>query len=148
METKSKKRGRSRVCSIIGCSNGDYQLAKWREEHTKIHNSCSCDAPFTLFTFPTKRANIFGRKKWKKLINRVNSDKSPWTPGKQSRVCSKHFIDGKPTSDNPFPTLHLGYNSTSLTNKICKQPRRKLHYFIVSQWLGYDIVLKTLHLLH
>ena len=35
-------------------------------------------------------------------------------------VCSKHFVDGKPTSENPMPTLNLGYE------KPTKVPRRKL----------------------
>ena len=35
-------------------------------------------------------------------------------------VCSKHFVDGKPTSENPMPSLNLGYE------KPTKVPRRKL----------------------
>ena len=104
MENKtssSRKRSRSRVCSVIGCNNGDYQLSKWREEICKIHNepqeSCGCDPPFSLFTFPTRKTNPTGRDTWKKLLNRVKPDQSPWTPGKQSRVCSRHFKDKQPT---------------------------------------------------
>jgi hypothetical protein len=32
-----------------------------------------------------------------------------WKPSDSNRVCSHHFIDGKPTTDNPDPTLHMGY---------------------------------------
>lgn len=74
--SKSKKRGRSRICCVIGCSNGDYQLAKWKENHEEIHKSCSCEPLFELFTFPTRKSNPFEREKWKKLINRVKPDKS------------------------------------------------------------------------
>lgn len=32
-----------------------------------------------------------------------------WSPSKDYRVCSEHFVDGKPTPQNPLPTLQLGY---------------------------------------
>ena len=31
-----------------------------------------------------------------------------YEPQISHRVCSLHFIDGKPTKENPFPTLFLG----------------------------------------
>ena len=47
----SKKRSRSRVCAVIGCPNGDYQLSLWLEEDCKKHKQkqkdCPCDPPFT-----------------------------------------------------------------------------------------------------
>ena len=50
IKSKSLKRGRSRVCSVVGCNNGDYNLSKWEEEfcdiHKTAHNDCSCDPPF------------------------------------------------------------------------------------------------------
>jgi hypothetical protein len=51
------------------------------------------------------------RKAWTKLVNRQCSAKSKqiWTPDANSVVCSDHFIDGRPTICNPFPTLKLGY---------------------------------------
>jgi hypothetical protein len=42
-------------------------------------------------------------------VNRQEQDTGrPWIPGKNSRVCSKHFVDGEPTALNPNPTLLLG----------------------------------------
>lgn len=35
-----------------------------------------------------------------------------WSPSKDSRVCSEHFADGRPTTQNPFPTKNLGYDSS------------------------------------
>lgn len=43
--------------------------------------------------------------KWSKLINRKNFKVSS-----ESKVCSNHFEDGKPTKENPLPSLYLkGY---------------------------------------
>ena len=30
---------------------------------------------------------------------------------RKSRVCSRHFVDGKPTVSNPFPMQDMGYNT-------------------------------------
>ena len=35
-----------------------------------------------------------------------------WEARKQSRVCSKHFLNGKPTEAYSYPTENLGYTST------------------------------------
>lgn len=43
------------------------------------------------------------------LINRSGKNGKLWSPTKDSRVCSDHFIDGKPSAENPIPTLKLGY---------------------------------------
>ena len=48
-------------------------------------------------------------------VNRKDSTGKNWVPRPHSRVCSKHFVDGSPTTTNPYPTLELGYNT---------QPRR------------------------
>ena len=49
-KTKSLKKKRARICSIIDCPNGDYRLSKWYDEicnkHGKKHEECSCDPPF------------------------------------------------------------------------------------------------------
>ena len=37
-----------------------------------------------------------------------NNDKKVWQANKNSRVCSSHFVDMKPTEANPYPTLNLG----------------------------------------
>ena len=40
------------------------------------------------------------RDNWKKLINRADNKNHLWNPSKDSRVCSLHFVDGKPTPLN------------------------------------------------
>ncbi|XP_066911455.1 uncharacterized protein [Clytia hemisphaerica] len=44
------------------------------------------------------------RAKWTAQILLGRKD---WKPGNYSYVCSNHFVDGKPTIENPIPTLFL-----------------------------------------
>lgn len=69
---------------------------------------CVCDPPFKLFPFPTERKNSKGRQEWIDLINRsdLNTGES-WAPKSHSRVCSKHFPDGRPTAEHPNPIENL-----------------------------------------
>lgn len=62
-----------------------------------------------LFTFPTKKKNPETRERWKQVVGRQDGNKL-WSPPKDSRVCSKHFVDSQPTSENPLPTLQMGYD--------------------------------------
>ena len=48
-------------------------------------------------------ANEFKRKMWIKCVERGRAN---FCPGNETTVCSNHFIDGKPTTRNPFPTLY------------------------------------------
>ena len=50
----------------------------------------------------------YTRQKWASIVNRKNGSEN-WTPKEDSRVCSEHFLGGKPTPTNPYPTLKLGY---------------------------------------
>jgi hypothetical protein len=31
-------------------------------------------------------------------------------PSKKSRVCSKHFVEGRPTAQHPYPEVNMGYD--------------------------------------
>ena len=42
-------------------------------------------------------------------MNRVSKKFTTCAPRQSDMVCSKHFVDGHPTLENPNPTLHLGY---------------------------------------
>jgi len=53
-------------------------------------------------------------------MNRTTKKNSAWMPGESDLVCSLHFVDGKPSLENPNPTLNLGYQ------KAAKNPRRAL----------------------
>ena len=84
-----------------------------------------CFYLFRLFPFPTEKAKPDERLIWRETIDRKTGNYL-WEPSKQSRVCSKHFVDGYPTVTNPRPTLHLG-NSMNLDD-ILGNVRRRLVY--------------------
>ncbi|XP_066915155.1 uncharacterized protein [Clytia hemisphaerica] len=86
------------------------------EEHNKeIHELCGCEPPYKLYPLPTERKNYELRMKWIKMINRSDEKGGFYNPmiqfkGKDGRVCSTHFKDGKPTDDNPIPICLMGYD--------------------------------------
>ncbi|XP_065675752.1 uncharacterized protein LOC136091960 [Hydra vulgaris] len=107
-------------CAVKGCSNGQYKLIKWNEAICEEHGvcrddpKCSCEAPFRLHTFPTKKKELDRRNVWKLLINRENN-KKVWSPGAKSRVCSQHFLN---KSSIDYPTLNLGYDASQRIQRL------------------------------
>ena len=55
----------------------------------------------SFFPFPGEKRNPKMRRKWLSLIMRPED----YEPKRSHRVCSLHFVDGKPTDSNPYPTL-------------------------------------------
>ena len=51
-------------------------------------------------------------ERWKAWIHAVSKGREAFDPPKNFKVCSNHFIDGKPTQTNPDPTL---FNNNCLT---------------------------------
>jgi hypothetical protein len=82
-----------------------------------MKGACVCSPPFVLHPFPTERKDKEGRLKWERLLKRQNDKGRMWMPNKSSRVCSNHFVSGKPTAENPLPTLKLGYNLAQNTKR-------------------------------
>ena len=114
-------------CAVVGCTNSNYRLKKWRKEQCEIHagsihQDCPCVQPFWLHKFPSVLKNQESRKEWTRLMKRTNKRNTSWTPGESDMVCSKHFVDGMPTVENPNPTLNLGYELPA------KKARRTLAY--------------------
>ena len=115
---KSIGRGK-RNCCIIGCSNSDYQLLKWLNSHPCTRpntEECNCEPPFKLFPFPGEKTDPESRNQWTRLVNRKDSknSKKVWQSNKNSRVCSKHFVDLEPSTANPNPTLNCGYQNVQI----------------------------------
>lgn len=126
-----------RNCAVPGCTNSSYTLERWYKTECKQHRcrhsspACACNAPFSLHPFPTYLRDPEGRMKWIKLINRkdilvvnekTKSDSKIWTPARYSRVCSEHFVSGKPTTLHPYPSLKLG-RKTSSEKKVRLSPK-------------------------
>jgi hypothetical protein len=93
------------ICCVNGCKNSRRTLYQWGENVCEVHDgllqkSCSCPRPFKLHYMPKNQEET--RLQWLKAINRK-------TPPKKVIVCSAHFVDGKPTKENPIPQLNLGY---------------------------------------
>jgi hypothetical protein len=67
----------------------------------------------SFFRFP--KIDLQQRNSWIKAVNRINPDKTTWTPNNGSLVCSKHFIGNISSKfqDHPdytptiFPTSHV-----------------------------------------
>lgn len=67
-----------------------------------------------MIPFQTIKKDPASRKIWINLVNRLKpgSKSKLFEPGKDSRICSAHFKDLKPTKVNPYPTQNLGYDAT------------------------------------
>jgi hypothetical protein len=110
-----------------GCQNGKKELCTLHNVNFGVAH-CICDPPFSLFTFPTERADADGRRRWIKLINRKDASSGKnWQPTETSRVCSRHVVDGRPTLQNPDPCLHLGYE---VVMKPKRQPPKARSYVL------------------
>ena len=100
-------------CAIAGCSNGGYKFKRWKQQICSVHNcvngegNCTCDVGFVLHPFPTAKRNPKAREVWKKLVNREDPNKRGqlWFPSKDSRVCSEHFVEVRPSHKNPYSSL-------------------------------------------
>ncbi|KAF4523679.1 hypothetical protein B566_EDAN006050 [Ephemera danica] len=96
-----------RYCSVYKCKNNELKMKLWKDESCEeheglIHADCPCLQPYHFHRFPLKKKDLL--RQWVKNINLQK-----FVPTVNSRVCSIHFVDGKPTEDNPVPQLHMGY---------------------------------------
>ncbi|KAM7297349.1 uncharacterized protein ISCGN_022502 [Ixodes scapularis] len=96
-----------KTCSVVGCKNCGGFLKAWNastcELHAPLlHQDCPCLQPYALYCFPQGEKNKETRRKWVANLQRKNLN-----PSKHAKVCSIHFVDGRPTETNPYPTLNL-----------------------------------------
>ncbi|KAL2103351.1 hypothetical protein ACEWY4_000219 [Coilia grayii] len=101
------------ICAVRGCYNNwkKRRLSPQQEcfTHKKKRFDC-CGPAFNLYPPPSTEE---GRRQWLRALNLKNPPKKPY-------VCSFHFVDGKPTTEHPFPEKWLGYEAP------VKRPRRVL----------------------
>ncbi|XP_071478839.1 uncharacterized protein [Diadema antillarum] len=113
MKTSNVREGSGKNCAVFGCKNSSNKLRKWKlavcEFHTPLtHDECACVQPYQMHRFPNgvRTESAAKLKEWLKNINRKS-----FFPNANSRVCSVHFKDGRPTSDYPYPVLRMGYKN-------------------------------------
>ncbi|XP_033103441.1 uncharacterized protein LOC117106198 [Anneissia japonica] len=100
-------KGARKICQVNGCSNSQFKLQQWKNELCPnqgfFRKDCSCCIqPYQLHQFPQAH-----RQEWVKNLSTkltINDLKD------YHRVCSVHFVDGKPSKGHPYPTLHIGYS--------------------------------------
>ena len=96
---KRKRPSGSQRCCVIGCKS-----------------TCETVPKVSFFAFPKK--DIQKRLLWIAVLNRKNRDGTEWKPNDSHRVCSLHFVKGKP-SPTQFdidytPTLHVGLDEKTI----------------------------------
>lgn len=87
---------------VITTSEGENSLRSPSAPSTTFSGKkCGCNM-FILHRFP---ADGDLRRQWVSAVNRQG-----FSPTEAARVCSRHFVDGKRTEENPVPMLALGYH--------------------------------------
>ena len=96
-------------CAVVGCT-ADSRKLKLLEKYPWM-------AGVTFIKFST---SLFHRRIWYNLLRRggPNDRMTAENIGKWQRVCSQHFVDGRPAPQHPHPML-FDYNNF----KVSKSPR-------------------------
>lgn len=85
------KKVSTRACCVVDCKNTER-----KNPELQFHR------------FPGYPHELERKKKWIAAVRRETSDGKPWQPGKNSRICSAHFVGGE-KSNNP---LNESYHPT------------------------------------
>lgn len=91
------------TCSARGCTHNWSKLRIWRKSECFDHKpktkaECSCPQWYSFHRLPKDNE---AKANWLKNLKLRK-------PPKILYVCSFHFVDKKPTDENPYPTLFLG----------------------------------------
>lgn len=65
------------------------------------------------YAFPPKKKSSSERRKWLELLRHDLK----FDPSRKASNCSLHFMDGKPTSEHPFPDL-FAYNNFKKSRQV------------------------------
>ena len=108
-------------CAVRGCSNNYGRLQEWLDRECFDHKpetkrNCPCPPMYALHSKPKDECES---RMWLKNLNLKK-------PPKTIFVCSFHFVDKKPTTDNPYPELYLGYErKPTKTRRVLKRVVRQ-----------------------
>ena len=101
VEIMAPKRSKKKLCCAIGCTNheGDEGLSFFR----------------------AKRADVEQSYAWARAINRADENGELWMPSDSDRICSEHFISGRPSIDRNsldyrptrFATNHINISESA-----------------------------------
>ena len=92
-------------CVAVGCTN-DSRKIKLCGKYPDMLDADGNIVAF--FPLPSATRSIKQRKAWIKALRRA--DFNPDAKERWHCVCSRHFVDGRPTDTNPVPTL-FDYNN-------------------------------------
>ncbi|XP_063731418.1 uncharacterized protein LOC134859056 [Eleginops maclovinus] len=101
------------ICAVRGCHNN------WRKRRLSLQQECfthgkkrieCCGPSFHLYPPPSVEED---RRLWLRALHLKKTPKRPY-------VCSFHFVDGRPTTQHPYPEKWLGYEAP------VRRPRRQL----------------------
>lgn len=103
MQNAKRKIGSGTTCAVVGCKNSRKHLKEWLDRECFDHRpatkrECSCPPLFSFFRKPDTDSES---QAWLRALNLKY-------PPRTFFVCSHHFVDKKPTKNNPFPELWLG----------------------------------------
>ncbi|RXN14135.1 transcriptional repressor p66-alpha isoform X1 [Labeo rohita] len=92
------------TCAVSGCYNNRRKLNLWLNQECYDHKpltkaECPCPQWYTFYRMPNTEED---KRMW---LRNLYLKKPP----KNLYVCSFHFVDKRPTAENPYPTLWLGY---------------------------------------
>ena len=96
---------------VIGCCDNNKRYPDRMFLHSNV-----ASGKLVFYEIPV---NEVGQKAW---IYAVSKGIEAFDPPKNFKVCSNHFIDGKPTQYNPDPTLFLTISTNTLPTQNKKTP--------------------------
>ena len=93
-----------KYCCAIGCHSDDRKYGNLDKYPWMLG--------ITFWPFPGIKRNRKEHDLWMRAVRREEN----WRPNYQTRICSRHFVDGGPTPGNPVPTLfqHNNYGGRGI----------------------------------
>ena len=109
-------------CAVIWCRNSRYKINAWQKKECSkqkslLHKDCQCPTQFSLHIFPSVKLNSEKRKEWVRLLRRTTKGQKRMDSWPKRYGLLMHFVDGRPTLEDPNPTLKLGYNKPAKKTK-------------------------------